>query len=1188
MRTATALLLCLLTFSATAATLDELKKGDVVDGFRVEAVYLNDTDKPLGARFVHRRSGFTLDYLQIESVPQGYTWVNSYPTGDQGEPHTQEHLLLGKGTTGRAFAGLDTVWLSVSTAFTQQWRTSYHFNTSAGKDVFFDLFAAELNALLHPNYTDEEIRREVRSFGVTQNPDGTLRLEERGSVYNEMTSSAVNRYSVLFRLMGHLVYGTQHPLAYNSGGEPSGIRTMRPKDIRDFHAANYYLANMGTLAAFPKSVTLDEVLTRTDKILTKVESAPKSRESAMSKPLPQPKPDEAGTIAIREYPHRNEQQPSPLAIVWPASRPKLPADEQILLELFADTFAGDATTNLYKMFVDSKTKVIDTGATSVFNNVDRDQGHPVAFILDNVVPANFTNEKIAGIRQKVLDELTRIASFKDDSPELKEFNERMLNRVTESERQLANFVNTPPSWGARGTGSSWMDQMLLLERVPDFRKSVTLKPQMAAIRKQLSSGKNLWHDYLAKWQLTGVVPYAAAARPSPTLLQREEADRTARADVEAKRLAAMYGIADVQEAIKRYQKEQDAEAAKIEEEAKKIAPPEFVKNPPLTMDDQLQYRVILSRADGEGSPAPARDTSPRGGSLAPLGMTPIPIVVSTFDNMSSSTLGLAIRADRVPQVQLRYLSLLPQLLTRVGVIENGKPISYEEMSERLRKEILNLNANFSTNARTERVELVVRGAGIGASEAKRATEWMSLVLNHPDWRPENLPRIRDVVDQIVSQLRNTMQGSEESWVQNPAFAYRVQTNPYWLAADSFLTRGHNALRLRWLLKEAPAADRDALAQWFTNLAQQKGTRAELKALLAKPETVAGLSDAASAIAKDAAKDLDLTLIDIPDNSLAADWSYLVMALRDDLLTPPSQALAMLDTLRRNLLHRENARMFLVTSTSIQNALAPSVDALASSLDATAVPALPPASDTRLVDARLRARDASATNPVYVGLLAPNMKGGVIITQVPSAHFSDFNDKEKQLDYLASRLHSGYGAHGIFLKTLANGLAYSNGLRATVASGRSGYYAERTPEIPQTVKFVVDTLKSSERDLRLTDYAVAQVFGESRAAATYESRAENMAADLADNQPPELVKKFRQSILELRKDPELGQKLWDRKDAVYGRFLPGYNVKGKDVPAAVYFTIGPDKQLDAWEAYLRNAEGAETKLFRLYPRDFWMP
>ena len=1152
-----ALLVCLMlatTAFAADVSLDTLKKGDTVEGFRVAAVYLNDAGKPLGARFIHQRSGFTLDYLQIESVPQGYTWVNSIPVGDQGEPHTQEHLLLGKGTTGRSFAGLDTMWLATSSAFTQQWRTSYHFNTTAGKEVFFDLFAAELNALLHPNYTDEEIRREVRSFGVTSNPDGSLRLEERGSVYNEMTSSSTNRYRVLFRTLGHLIYGKSHPLAYNSGGEPSGIRTMQPEDIRNFHAANYYLANMGTMVAFPKTVAMTEVLDRTDAILTRVEKEPKKRESTTAKPFPAPVAAAAATIAIDEYPNRNDLQPSPLALAWPATRTNLPAEELLLLELFAETFAGDATTNLYKLFVDSKTRVMDIGATGVFSNVERDLGSPVAMIFDNVAVANLNEAKIAEVRQKVMDELARVAAFADGSAELKEFNDRALSRVIESERQLANLVNTPPSWGTRGTGSIWMDQLMLLERTPDFRKSVTLKPQTETIRKQLASPKNIWRDYLKKWQLVGVTPYAAAAKPSPAQLQREEQERVARAEAEAQRLVNKYQTADVQAAIKQYQKEADAEAAKIEAEAKNIAPPSFVKNPPMSLDEELKYSVSTVEAG-------------------------VPVVTSTFDNMSSATLGLNLRADAASREQLRYLSLLPMLLTRVGVIENGKPVSYEEMSERLRKEILRLDAYFSTNPRTERVELVVRGAGIGETEAKRAIDWMSLVLHHPDWRPENLARIRDVVDQILSGLRNTMQGSEESWVNNPANAYRMQTNPVYLSADSFLTRGHNALRLRWLLRDVPAdADRAALDQWFTETAAKTGTRADLKAYLAT---------ATHPIAKEVAKDLDLTLIEIPDGSLASDWAYLVNAIKSDLYTPPAQTLASIDALRKALLSRGNARMWFVSSTALQKSLASSVNTLASSLSASGAAAAS-AAGARHVDVRLLARMPEAKGPVYVGLLAPNMKGGVIITSVPSAHFADAGDKAKQLDYLASRLHSGYGAHGVFLKTLANGLAYSNGLRGTVQAGRVGYYAERTPEIPQTVKFVVDTLKSAERDPRLGDYAVAQVFGETRAASTYETRAEGMANDLADNQTPDQVRRFRASILELRKDPNLGNTLFDRKDAVYGRMLPGYNVKGSSVPNAIYFAIGPDKQLDAWEAYLKNAEGAETKLWKLYPRDFWMP
>jgi Zn-dependent M16 (insulinase) family peptidase len=1149
----------LVTLSAFAAdlSLDKLKKGDSADGFRVEAIYLNDAAQPLGARFIHKRSGFTLDYLQIESVPQGYTWVNSIPVGDQGEPHTQEHLLLGKGTTGRAFAGLDTMWLSGSNAFTQQWRTSYHFNTTAGKDVFFDLFDAQLNALLHPNYTDVEVRREVRNFGVTSNPDGTLRLEEKGSVYNEMISSSANRYRVLFRGAGLLTYGAHHPLAYNSGGEPSGIRTMQPSDIRAFHAANYYLGNMGTIVAFPKSVALSEILSRTDNLLTKVDSAPQSHPSTLAKPLPAPQAATAGTIEIDEFPFRNDQQPSPLALSWPATRMNLSAEDTILLELFADSFAGDATTNLYKLFIDSKTRVMDLGATGVFNNVERDQGQPVAFAFDNVATENLTKDKIAEVRKRVQDELARVAAFGDDSPELKDFNERVLNRLIDTQRQLANFVNTPPSFGFRNTGSAWMDQLLLLDRMPDARKSVTLAPQLAAIRKQLAFGKNIWRTKLAEWQLTSVTPYGIAAKPSSALLAREESERTARATAEAQRLANQYTMTDVQAALKRYQGEQEAESAQIEEEAKSIATPSFIKNPPMTLDDPLHFAQSKL---GSG----------------------VPLVTSTFDNMSSATSALVLRADTLSREQLRYLSLLPALLTRVGVIENGQPISYDEMSERLRREILDLDARFSTNPRTNRVELVVRGSGIGAGEAKRAVEWMSLVLEHPDWRPENLARIRDAVDQSLSGLRNTMQGSEESWVQNPPIAYRMQTSPAYLAADSFLTRAHNALRLRWLLKEAPSADRDALQQWFTNLAQQKGDRATL---LTAAQNVAALSATAQPIAQDARKDLEQTLNDIPDGSLAADWTYLVTAMRDDLLTPPAQALAALDATRRQLLARSGARMWLVTSTSLAKQLAPSLESLTASLGDGA--SNPISADSRLVDARVLARDANAKF-TYVGLLAPNMKGGVILTSVPSAHFADYDDKGKQLDYLASRLFAGYGAHGIFLKTLANGLAYSNGLRASVQSGRSGYYAERTPEIPQTVKFVVDTLKTAQRDPHLADYAVAQVFGESRAAATYETRAEGIANDLADNQPPDQVKKFRASILTLRADPALGDTLFDRKDAVYGRVLPGYNVKGADVADAVYFTIGPDKQLDAWESYLKKSDGAATQLVRLWPRDFWMP
>src|SRR5262245_26156321 len=77
-----------------------LTKGQVVHGFRTDAVYLDATDKPFGGRFIHLRTGFTLDLLQIQSVPQAVIYANTFTVSDMGEPHTQDHLLIGKGKKG--------------------------------------------------------------------------------------------------------------------------------------------------------------------------------------------------------------------------------------------------------------------------------------------------------------------------------------------------------------------------------------------------------------------------------------------------------------------------------------------------------------------------------------------------------------------------------------------------------------------------------------------------------------------------------------------------------------------------------------------------------------------------------------------------------------------------------------------------------------------------------------------------------------------------------------------------------------------------------------------------------------------------------------------------------------------------------------------------------------------------------
>ena len=76
------------------------------------------------------------------------------------------------------------------------------------------------------------------------------------------------------------------------------------------------------------------------------------------------------------------------------------------------------------------------------------------------------------------------------------------------------------------------------------------------------------------------------------------------------------------------------------------------------------------------------------------------------------------------------------------------------------------------------------------------------------------------------------------------------------------------------------------------------------------------------------------------------------------------------------------------------------------------------------------------------------------------------------------------------------------------------------------------------------------------------------------------------MLALRERKDLGAELFRRLDKVYGRILPGMGTHAASVDDGVYFVIGPDAQMDAWQRYLQTVEGKDTVLYRLYPRDYW--
>jgi Zn-dependent M16 (insulinase) family peptidase len=1158
------------------ASFANLSEGQTIEGFRVTAVYLNNADQPMGARFIHNATGFTLDLLQIESVPQTFIYVNTFPVSDKGEPHTQEHLLITKGNQGRELNTTEGMSLAQSNAFTSQLHTAYDFNTGAGSEVFYSLFEKYLTALLYPDYTDEEVKREVRNWGVVESPDKILRLEEKGSVYNEMYTSMNNPFELAFDTVGRMLYGNAHPISYNAGGLPSGIRVLNEKDISKFHTENYWLGNMGAITSLPRNMETDSVLNRMNSILVTLNRGAVFRKQKI-KQLPKPEPAESGKIAIIDIPAENAHQTGLMMFAYPPDR-LLNAREYIELSNFLSVFGGDATTNLYKLFVDSKTKKEGMDAQTVYSWVDDKQLHPVFFMLDGVAYENLTKEKAMLARQRIVAELEKVAAYPDHSPELLAFNKRFENSLISTIRSNAKVENSPPKFGFRNTGDDWYTILDQLTNIKGFRKSIGFKPQIKEIRMRMAGGTNIWKEDIAKWKLTSELPYVVVTRANPNLIARSEAERKARADEEVNRLKMIYHLENGQEAIARYKAVYDSNTLVLEKEEQAVRIP-FIDNPPLTMDDQLSYK---------------QQKLPGG----------IPLVASVFNNMSSATTEIAFNLRSVPAESLVYLALFPELLTGTGYIKNGKSVSYEEMIQQIQQQILSLQSHYSTSLRPDRVELVVSAAGNNEAESKLSIVWISRILNHPYWNMENLPRIRDLVEQELTDIRKKMQGAEESWVRDPSNAYKTQDRPLFLATSSFLTRSHNIFRLKWMLKEPGSSkDSSAISDFFSTLADASGNRDQLSSLLSfmstgKPTVMDSatqnkssknaflhLPAGARTLARDAALDVSQVLNEIPDGSLNNDWRYLCLTMRQDLSQGPLKTLKNLNALRESLLNKQTTRLIQIGSAQTENNLNPAlVQLVAPFSDRPALAQTYPSE--RYIDKRVNQRLKTNDVIVFAGLINPDSHTGVFINSAPLITYKD-TGRNDLLKYLAAELYGGSGKQSVYTKTIGAGLSYSTGVGSSPRTGEFSYYAERTPELPQTLKFVINEIKHSPVDTLMLDYVISLAVGNFRSANDYESRGEAMAADLTDGIQPEMVRTFRKSILSLRKEPGLIYVIYKEKDTVYEKILPGYGIPSRDVGGGCFFVIGPEKQMASYEAYLRSTNGQDTKLYRLYPRDFWM-
>jgi len=1145
--------------------LENLAEGQTLHGFRLLNLYEDGAGRVMGGRLVSESHGFLVDLLRIQSVPQGFMWIKTVPWSDRGEPHACEHLLLGKGTQGRYVAALEEMTLGSSSAWTSQLNTVYHFNTLAGEGGFYQTLAARLKALVNPDFTDEEIRREVSHIGVAEDPaTGALFLEEKGTVFTEMVSSFEGPGYPLWGTVGDLLYGKDHPAANSSGGHPDSMRTMRAEDLWEFHREHYRPAKMGIIASLPDEMSLGEFLERLGGILEGVcpegDASGELGMNALTLPPPAP-PEPSGALRVLPYASENPQDPGRVLLSWPAQN-ELDAEGLFLLRIFLESFAGGAGTPLYDAFIGSETRRMDLGARSVWGYLDEGPGFPIQFGLNGVRAERIDKATLAELRALLVEEIRGIHALADGSAALREFNERATSRLSSYRKQLVQALDQPPMFGyRRGAAGYWQRLLRQVEREEGFRKSLVLAERFAAAESLLAEKENIWRGLIDEWRLLDADPHVVGVRPSPELLREARASKVERLARFLAHCRNHYQTVDEQEAIARYKADFDATTAELEALAAEDQLPRFIDDPPLTLDDQLDYEML---------------TLPAGP----------PLMAATFDNMSSATLGIALGLDVLPADLLPTLPLLRRALVEAGATIGGELVGYVEMQERLRREVTSYSAYFDLEPEHGRAELVLRGSAGDEEEMAALLSWMEASLWSPYLEEDNLPRLRDIVDQALTRLRSRMQGSEESWVNDPAEAYRYQDDPLYLSAGSFLTQTHHLHRLKWLLREQPVVDDgEALRRFLDQLSAEgagqgrDGLMALLDAAPAKPT-----GEEAAALADEIVSSLRRSLSDLPDASLSADWSYLLGEIARDLAMPPAVTLARLRASLDLLQGADNARLFLVSSGGAREAALPGISQLAERLGKEPSRRIDHRGDARIL-ARLRERGGPAERPLFVGLVNDNTRNGTVIFSARNADTWD-DDPEKVLDALAGKLYGGGGGHGLFMRTWAAGLAYSNGYSYSDVSGFTRYYAERCPDVAQTMRFVTGILESAEVDDELVEYAVALAFGRSRAAGRYESRGEAMAADLVDGVGPEVVRAYREQVLALRERKDLAAELKARMEGVYGQVLAGYGQPLSASRDGVFFLIGPEEQFASMEDYIAAVEQPRS-VQRLYPRDFWL-
>ena len=1188
----------LCSFEALKAELDSAEHWVLQNAYADESV----AGRTSGFRATHG-TGFVLDVLWVNSAPQALLWVNTPLDSDRGEAHTCEHVLLGKGRRGREVSSRAELCLAQSTAFTGRLRTCYTFQCP-GRDSFFTLLGAKLAALLAPDASDVEVSREVCHFGLL----GSSTVEELGTVYVEQRAAFQQANYVGYHKLNQLLYGRHHPLSFEAGGTPQGIRAACPEHVRAFHNARYVLGGMGAvLALAPCNPT--ELLLRLHQCLITARDTPRpwlngGGEATTAAPaaeleerwLPPAEPAPPGTVRTVRVPLGDATAPGQLVAAWPSVMPHVEGPESSvalsMLQLLVALVANGRTSELHSTLVTSGM----WGATSISGYVSSEPGRAVFIALDGLprtAAAEDATQSYTAACEAIRAAFEKVASFADGSPALEAFNARALSHLSTMERSSRQFLSAPPRFGVRGVHAEWLEHLFDAQRCAKPGATtihLSFVGEAAALRAALRSSKNEWAPHIAAWGLAARLPVAVATQACDIFaaqLERERADRL-QAFYDNVLSAEPDGVTDDRRAaaLARFRSAFDAATETTKTEIATFDPPADL---PMTEDESLDASQLVL---------------PGGGCL----------LAARFIGMTGCHAGVALSLAGLPPRMFRVLVGLAPLLKSVGVTpRRGGFVEYRELCSHFQNEVLYLDARLSASRTSGRVELVMRTAGLTVEEALAGLDWLEALLNAPDLTPRALERFREAVDEAYSAARSLTERRAEFWQDTVAAScLEAVTAPY-LLVENHAARTHALHRLRWRLKAVPA-DVGAAAACLGSLSRLPSyghTRALLESALAAAESGAfepghdllrqtfdAAPPSAQTMLRAACASLRTLLSGVPDGSFARDWAALCAELTADVLDPPEAVLGELAEMLRFVRRRGRARALLASGPDQHPQLCAALRALVARLPADASP-LHGASVSAVALRRAASRGAEIPCtglPPCIAIVLPRLSVGGVVCMAACASTQLMNDEDKLLDALAAQTVAGGGAHSLFMRLWSTGLAYSCGISVALTEGRLRFYADTCPDVAKCLMAAASEVAQDSRasaEPGRADYAIAQCFTSRAGTSTPEARTEAAASDEADGRGAECVRALRLALHKLRSRVALADELHARAPCVLGALLPGALSRpwspvgwsgSHSAPGSTMVIVGPEVQAAGVEAMLGGQAGP---MLRLYERDFWV-